>query len=394
MVTNSESPEVSAMRLVAIILLACAGAQALGLTPLIVTTLTGGGALSPLDAGRCVSAEGLGNLMGLGAVLWIGKRIGQRTVAHLALALIIAANVGCVGAQSFATYVACRLTSGVGEGLAMSAYGMLASTRQPTRNYAINSMCAVVLVALGGAAAAATASVFGANAVFLIMGAVAFIALLASAWLPKQVRAGDVKYANGVEKGSGLAAATSLAMIFSYFTAILAFWTYSGQIGIEHGIRPAVASDTISAGFLVAGIAGSLTVAIGGVFAPARYVILLCAAVTAASMGAVVAFQGTIAFLIGISAFVLAWFVIYPFFMGVVAEIDKTGRLAILATFGQMAGMAAGPMLGGVLARTGTMVWFSGACTTGVVIAVICALAIESKFFPGARSAAQGWPSH
>src|SRR5579863_358388 len=152
---TSNSPEDSVTSLVAIVLLACAGAEALGLTPLIVTTLAGPGGLSPGDAGRCVSAEGLGNLVGLGAVLWIGRRIGQHAVATLALSLIIVANMACFGAHNLATYAACRLVSGVGEGLAMSAYGMLASTRQPTRNYAINSMCSVVLVALGGTAATA-----------------------------------------------------------------------------------------------------------------------------------------------------------------------------------------------------------------------------------------------
>ena len=389
MVNDSNSPDDSVTGLVAVVLLACAGAEALGLTPLIVTTLAGAGGLSPADAGRCVSAEGLGNLVGLGAVLWLGRRLGQRAIATVALSLIVAANVACFGAQGFATYAACRLVSGVGEGFAMSAYGMLASTRQPTRNYAINSFCSVTLVALGGAAAAATASVLRANAVFLVMAAVALIALLAAAWLPKQGPSDGVKNANGLEKGSRLAAAIRLAMIFSYFTAVLAFWPYCGQIGIQHGIRSAVATGIISAGFLIAGIAGSVIVAVGGVFAPARSVILLCAAITALSMGAVVAFEGTIAFLAGIAIFVLSWFVIYPFYMGVVAEIDKTGRLAILATFGQMAGMAAGPMLGGVLVRTDRMIWFSAACTTGVLVAMICALSIQSKFFPAARRTTQ-----
>jgi predicted MFS family arabinose efflux permease len=392
MIVDSNSPEDSALDLVAIVLLACAGAEALGLTPLIVTTLTSDAALTPVNAGRCVSAEGLGNLIGLGAVLWLGGRIGPRSVATLALSLIIAANMACYGAQSFAGYAACRLMSGVGEGLAMSAYGMLASTRQPTRNYAINSMCSVVLVALGGAAAAWASSAFAGNAVFLVMGAVGFIALLASAWLPKQIRRSDARRGGRVQSVNCLAATISLAMIFAYFTAILAFWSYSGQIGIEHGIRPAVASGAISVGFLVAGIVGSLTVTIGGVFAPPRRVILLCAAVTAASIDAAIASKSTVAFLLGISVFVLAWFVMYPFLMGVVAEMDKTGRLAVFAVFSQMAGAAAGPALGSVLVRAGRMVWFSGTCTAGILIAILCAVAIEPRFFPPARKAGQVLP--
>jgi predicted MFS family arabinose efflux permease len=386
---TSNSPEDSVPSLVAIVLLACAGAEALGLTPLIVTTLAGPGGLSPADAGRCVSAEGLGNLVGLGAVLWIGGRIGRRSVATLALSLIIVANMACFGAHSLATYAVCRLVSGVGEGLAMSAYGMLASTRQPTRNYAINSMCSVVLVALGGTAATAVSCSIGTNAIFLVMGAVGVIALLSSRWLPKQVRGSDVKNLAPLEKGNRLAAGCSLAMLFTYFTAILAFWSYSGQIGIEHGMRPAVVSGFISAAFLVAGIAGGLIVAIGGVFAPARNVIVVCQVITIASIAMVVAFDGAINFLIAISVFVLAWFVIYPFFMGVIAQIDKTGRLAIFAMFSQMAGAAAGPALGGVLARTGKLVWFSGTATAGVLIAMICAIAIESRFFPAVRKASQ-----
>jgi hypothetical protein len=77
---------------------------------------------------------------------------------------------------------------------------------------------------------------------------------------------------------------------------------------------------------------------------------------TAAAISAAIAFKSTIAFLVAISAFVLAWFVIYPFFMGVVAQIDKTGRLAVFAVFSQMAGAAAGPALGSVLVRTGRMI--------------------------------------
>jgi hypothetical protein len=35
------------------------------------------------------------------------------------------------------------------------------------------------------------------------------------------------------------------------------------------------------------------------------------------------------------------------------------------------------------------MIWFSGTCIAGILIAMLCAVAIESEFFPPARRARQ-----
>jgi len=141
----------------------------LGLAPLIVSALTQQAGLSAEQAGRCISAEGAGNLCGAVIVVLAARRVSQRAMATWALIIIMAGNAGCLGAASFGGYFMFGLIAGVDGGLATSAYGMLAGTRQATRNYAINSMSSVLLVAVSGAIVPLIAKFVGANSLFVLI---------------------------------------------------------------------------------------------------------------------------------------------------------------------------------------------------------------------------------
>jgi predicted MFS family arabinose efflux permease len=375
-------PRDSVTALLAIILLASAGAESMGLAPLIVSTLTAQGGLSAAQAGQCLSAENAGNVVGALIIILGAERLRRRSIAILALLLIAGGNAGCwAGGGGFGMYAATRCLAGLGGGLAMSAYGMLAGTRQATRNYAINSMCSVVLVALGGAAVPFVSAWVGPGALFVLIAFIALIALGASAWLPQEesIRGGD-SHGSDPREGRGMAAVLSVLMSFFYFTSILAFWSYAAEIGIHHGLTPTIVEESISMSFLVAGIGASVLVTALGVFAPPRAIILSCAIVTAVSIWAVVTFRPQAVYVSAVAAFIFAWFLIYPFFMGVMAAIDPNGKLAVVGMFSQMSGAVAGPFLGGMLSNRA--VTFSVATTTGILICLVCALMIESAFFP------------
>jgi len=63
--------------LAAIILLACAGAESLGLAPFIVSVLTTVAHLTTEQAGQCVSAEFAGNVLGALCVVALAGRSGK-----------------------------------------------------------------------------------------------------------------------------------------------------------------------------------------------------------------------------------------------------------------------------------------------------------------------------
>jgi predicted MFS family arabinose efflux permease len=372
----------SVLALAAIILLACAGAESLGLAPLIVSALTEQAGFSAEEAGRCVSAEGAGNLFGALIVILFARRVSQRSMATWALMIIMAGNVGCLWAASFGGYVTLRLIAGVGGGLATSAYGMLAGTRQATRNYAINSMSSVLLVAVSGAIVPLISKFVGANSLFVLITLVALLALGASPWLPSEKgNAGTVDRGDPAREGRASAAILSILTTLFYFTAILAFWSYVAEIGAHHDLSPVLVAETLSVSFLVSGVAGSLLVAAFGGRAPPRLMILLCTLVTGLSICAVILRPEAAAYVSAVPIFILAWFVIYPFLMGLMARIDPTGRLAILGMLSQMAGGVAGPLLGSVLSRPERLPLFAGACAGGILISLVCAVLIDTRFF-------------
>jgi len=378
---SAQWPREPATALIAMMLLGATGSLSLGLAPLIVTALSGAGGLTPAQAGQCISAEMAGSVLGTAITILKAQSFARRGIAIVALLIVISANLICIVASDFTGIITSRFIAGIGCGLTTAAYGMLASSNRPTRNFATYAVFAVLIVALCDVSIPKLIPRYGADSVFALIAFVASLSFAASFRLANEPLSRGIQGSGfslrGVVNRSVVAGAL---MTFFYFTALGAFWTYAAQVGTSHGNDPALVATTISIGFLMAGIIGSLLATFLDGRSNALTTIVVCTCSTALFTGAALLLPGPLIFIVAIPAFILAWFTAYPFFMGVLADVDATGRLAMVGVLIQMSGYVIGPLLVGSFVEHGHYVRFALTCLLGYIFTLVCVRALKLTF--------------
>jgi positive regulator of sigma E activity len=85
---------------------------------------------------------------------------------------------------------------------------------------------------------------------------------------------------------------------------------------------------------------------------------------------------------------VFFWLLSYPIQMGIFAEIDGSGRLAMFAFLVQLIFFAIGPALGGLILKSESYRLFGLACALGYVVYIVGALMLRSATRRQAQKAA------
>jgi predicted MFS family arabinose efflux permease len=364
--------------LAAVMALAIVGNLSVGLAPFIVEGL-GHAGLTSAQAGLCISAEMLGFVLGSAALLFWFFNVSRPQIALAALLLVIGGNLLCLPAHGFFTYAGARFIAGIGCGLTTSAYGDLATTLRPERNFAILSGATVVLTSAFGAVAPWLAAQLGTDSLFLL------IALLAIAALPS-VRLITVKPSDLAEarpfRGTfrlGRDAVTGIAMMLLYFIPLSAYWAYVTQLGVAREADPTTVAEVVSIGFLVSGFGGSLVAMIPALRDKHALVITVAALGGAASVLITCMVPNFFAYAAAVTAFIFFWFLALPFLMGVLSALDPSGRLAISGIIIETIGFVLGPALAGLLIERHSNIAFCAACAVVFAASIICVLAVAPR---------------
>ena len=149
-----------------------------------------------------------------------------------------------------------------------------------------------------------------------------------------------------------------------YFLAAAAIWAYFEAIGRGFGLSLAQVGAALAAS-AIAGMAGSGAVIVIGARLPR---VLLIAAGTIVSIGSVLLLAqgaGYLSFLVSACLFNFAWNYTFPYQMGVLAQLDRHGSVAVISLVVQLAGLALGPAIGALLltgAGYGQILYACGAC--------------------------------
>jgi MFS transporter, DHA1 family, inner membrane transport protein len=359
-------------------LMAFAGVLSQGLIPFIVRSLTVYAHLTPSQAGLCASAEMGGSALGIAAVLFLLARLSRRRLACAALSAVIAGNLLCIAASSILGYLSARFLAGVGCGLTTAAFGMIATTSRPARNFALFSGSSVVLMSAAQAWIPVLLARSGLPALFALIAAPAGIALVFVALIPNSpptASRGAVTLTSAAQRPRVILALLSNV---AFFTSLAAFWTYVVEISIANGNAAPRVTQIVAGGFLFGGIAGSVIAAAAGSRVRPFLPILVNSATMAAAVAIMVWVPGFSAFASSAVIFLLCWFTTYPFLMALLAEIDPAGGLTVIGVLAQSVGWLGGPALGSALVAQGAYGSLGWLSTGGFLLTAACASLIGS----------------
>ena len=361
-------------RVVPVMLLAFAGLFSQGLAPFIVHGMTDYAGLTASQGGLCIGAEMAGSTLGIAAVLLLLGKTSRQSVALLALGGVIAGNLLCIAANSPLAYMGARFLAGMGCGLTTSAFGIMATTGRPARNFAVFSGASVVLMSAADACIPFLLTHVGLFALFALIATPAAVALPLAGLIRVRLPT-STPVSLAIPAGPARRAAVSgLLTNACFFTSLAAFWTYAAEIAVANGNDPRRTANVLAGAFLIGGIGGStLAVLLSSRFRP-NTMIGINAPIMAAAVAVIVWIPG---FPLGVAAtvYLLLWFVTYPFLMALLAGLDVAGRLTVVGVLTQSLGWLAGPALGSVLIAHGSYSRLGVLCCAGFLLASICSYA-------------------
>jgi predicted MFS family arabinose efflux permease len=371
-------------------LLFVAGSAIFYMMPAYLTYVGGRLALDPAALGTLAAVESLAiGLASLSGPAWVG-RIDRRLLLILGIVASVVGNLATVEVSGFRAVLACRFAVGLlGEGVLYTvSFAILGGVRNVDRAFAMALTAAVVF------GAATTAGATFLNGAIPPLGLLAPLVMIALAVAPFLLRPAAKATAPSPAEtptragwGAGLAVLALVAQAI-WFGAPGAFWSFAEQVAIDKG----VAADTAELGLSL----GELASLIGSLFAAwaaGRWG--RRGPIVAASAGmclAAVAYQLSdgVAPLTGcLSVFYIFWNYGTVYQIGLAAELDRGGRVAVMIPAAQVFGLSVGPFCAGrMMLRLG-----DGAVTIATCAFAGLALLLYVACFARRRRADAAQPS-
>lgn len=327
--------------------------------------------------GLLASADMAGSAVASLAVLPLIARANWRALALAAMFVVVAGNAFAAAAQGLGPLVAARLFTGAGSGVVVAlTFVGLCHSANPDRYFGIYVFAQLLLQAALMWAFPIAIAASGMWLVYAVLAAGSAASTLLLPLFPRDAaHAGIAAPALAPPPASRRAGSMGLAAQAAYFVAAGAAWAYLEPIGGYFGLDAAAVGRTLSVA-AIAGMAGALLV-IALAARLARRHGLACG--TLASVVAVALLSGdgpSLQFVAAAALFTLAWNFTFPWQMGLLAQFDHSGGIAVASLVVQLFALAAGPLLAAaVLPGTGYAGILWGAAMLFVVSVVLFAAA-------------------
>jgi MFS family permease len=250
--------------------------------------------------------------------------------------------------RSLALLFAARLIVGLGEGVVYALANVFATRRpNPTRAF---SIFAVAQVIFSMATFAVMTRVFTTDPVVMALvfagaSAVIFPVLLLAPADPISRAADSVR---GGWRLLPVDAKLALGALAAFWTAAYLMIPFVERIGLQHGFSRSEIATVISLhslpSFLGSAIAAFLGPGLG-----ARLSVLLIIALEAGALAVIMYVPSFSLWSGGILGFTLVMYIFFPLFNGALAQIDPSGRAAMLTVTVAAASAVAGPLVAAAL---------------------------------------------
>ena len=372
---NKETPQVTAA-----ILLSCAGIFMVFGMPFFVGGLISELGFTQAQANLISSAEIAGMALSslLGAA-WIG-RFNWRHVALFALFAVLAGNLFSFYVENFQVLVATRFITGlVGHGTAFAlGVAAIGNTSQPDRNFGFTIASQVAMGALTALIVPKTIAIYGIAG---MCAPAAILAVVAMAFIPRLATSGHAQTPDSNQsKRTGILILPLLGLLVMIIwqMGVGPFFNNLVPYGISIELDP---SDIGTALFLSTGLSiiGPLTAS-----ALANKInrnVPVCIALTVQLL-IILSFQGDITwigFTVRAILFQTAWNFTGPFLMGMIANLDESGRYSVLIPASQLGGIALGHAVIASLVQGSNLVLVNYFCAGAIFLSIFLFVLISGK---------------
>lgn len=325
-----------------------------------------------------IAALNMGGIL-VGSLLCplITARFGWAVVIRAALAVMIAGNLLTMLDGHYGYVAATRFLSGLGEGVVGGiCYAAMGRSARPERSISIYFAGQSVVGMVGMGSFGWIAASLGWPWIFLILSAIT----LPGFWLAPLI--GRAQPAPAGPRRGRLSANPlvigALACILLYFIGMASLWPFLERIGIGKGLSPGTVAFALSASAF-GGLAGSLVASVVAGRLPRTIGLLSGLALLVAGVGGLAFLPGTTPFVLAVSLFAFAWPFQYAFQFGLLASVDRDGRLIALTPAVTGGGLAVGPAIGGLLLQNLSLGAVSAFCLLCVIVAVAGTIGLRPR---------------
>lgn len=309
--------------------------------------------------------------------LWLG-RIDARRVAAFAIALFGAGNLlTALWMPGFVALLALRAVTALGGGSLMVLCMTSAATSENSdRVYGLWVVGQLIAGAIGLFVLPHVFAAFGLRALYVALAGLALLAAPLSRGFPSSLGARTAP----AQRARGAAARTpqglivlAIGAVLTFYLAIGSVWTFASRAAAEAGLDPQSTGNVLAIASVM-GIAGAALASCAGGRLARRAMLTAGYALLAASLVALAVMRQAGGYSAAIFAFKFAWTFVLPFILATVAQIDTSGRLVATLNFVIGAGLAAGPLLAGLMLDAGGTMHALFTAATAVAIVSFAAL--------------------
>jgi predicted MFS family arabinose efflux permease len=318
------------------------------------------------------------------SILWASRRHVAGRAARLTAAILvsIAANLLSLTAQQIVVLVVARAAAGLALGLILAEITRRAATMpDPQRVFARQQLGLILFVATFFATVPMTVAAYGAFVPFAYGAVLGLVALVSLIWLPAADAKQDTpmhRAADTAAVRNGGAAAMALTAIALTYLTQNGVWAYIAEAAKGSGTDLPLMGRVLAIGAFVNLLAPIIAERFGD-GRDRRVPLALGYAGLAVSVLLITLGLGQAEFIVGAIGLNLCLMFVTPFLLGILAELDSSGRTAAAGPAFFTIGAAIGPALGGVLIATG------GIPSLGVVLAAFAAAALLLCYVATAR---------
>ncbi|WP_322085785.1 MFS transporter [Burkholderia sp. BCC1999] len=375
---DGRTPAFARSTLVALVVFAAITPLLLLVAPAVAGQLATQLGLSASQIGTYFFVElGAFSLATVPSYLWLG-RVDARRVAGFAIALFGAGNLlTALWMPGFAALLALRAVTALGGGSLMVLCMTSAATSENSdRVYGLWVVGQLIAGAIGLFVLPHVFAAFGLRALYVALAALALFAAPLSRGFPSSLgtRTTPTRSAHGDATQTPRSfVMLAIGAVLTFYLAIGSVWTFASRAAAEAGLDPQSTGNVLAIASVM-GIAGAALASCAGGRLARRAMLAAGYALLAASLVALAAMRHTGGYSAAIFAFKFAWTFVLPFILATVAQIDTSGRLVATLNFVIGAGLAAGPLLAGLMLDAGGTMRALFVAATAVAIVSFAAL--------------------
>ena len=305
------------------------------------------------QVGLLLSADMTANtIAAFSARYWI-HRCYWRRVFPFTVILTVIPNLLCGTTESYEAFLVYRYVAGLGAGMMVAfMYATISASENPDREFAYAMALQVFVGALCLSGASYLWMTWGAGFVFIMCGLVALLPMLCYYATPRSNPL--TKHAVSDNNLSDSSAVIDRTVLFGllavglFFASMNSIWSFMERLGDAEGFTTDFIAFTLSISLVFSFVGALLPVWLAGrirriVTISFGYALLF---ITIFVIGR---HPLAITYLVALCVYNFFYSFVIPFQSGWIASLDRTGRTVVLLPFLQGVGIAAGPVLAGLV---------------------------------------------